>query len=121
MSALAAVPPLPVPAEPTALRERLYAALLADPPAPAALSVPGGGDGGGGAYGPFEAWLWEEWQPSLAAAGMDRESFVGVVAGCRREIWLWLAGERPWQHCAEGLAGRVVRRLPAGAADADGA
>jgi hypothetical protein len=24
-----------------------------------------------------------------------------------------VVGERPWNHCAAGLAGRAVRRLPA--------
>ncbi|MDQ3794089.1 MAG: hypothetical protein M3316_00160, partial [Actinomycetota bacterium] len=27
------------------------------------------------------------------------------------ELRLWVVGERPWDHCAAGLAGRVRRRL----------
>jgi hypothetical protein len=56
--------------------------------------------------------LWERWRPSLEAAGMDREAFVDVVVGYGRELWLWLMGERRWEQFIEGLAGRVVRRLP---------
>ena len=35
-----------------------------------------------------------------------------IVAGYDRELWLWLLGERTWAQCADGLAGRVRRRLP---------
>lgn len=35
---------------------------------------------------------------------------AGACAGYRRELWLWLAGERSWQQCASGLAGRIARR-----------
>jgi len=58
--------------------------------------------------------LWERWRPSLEPAGMDREAFVDVVVGYGREIWLWLMGERQWDECLVGLAGRVRRRLPSG-------
>ena len=56
--------------------------------------------------------LWERWRPALEPVGMDRESFVDVVIGCGRELWLWLMGERPWDQFVAGLAGRVSRRLP---------
>ena len=59
-------------------------------------------------------WLWEAWRPSLEPAGMSREAFVEVVMGYRRELWLWLMGERAWQALVSGLAGRVTRRLPGG-------
>ena len=58
----------------------------------------------------FTAWLWARWS-SLAAAGLPREAFAQVVEGYRREIWLWLAGERIWTQCCAGLAGRVSRRI----------
>ena len=58
-------------------------------------------------------WLWERWRPALEPAGMDRERFVDVIVDYRREVWLWLAGERLWEQLITGLAGRVARRLPA--------
>jgi hypothetical protein len=56
------------------------------------------------------AWLWTRWR-SLAAAGWDEEALGLVVLGYRRELWLWLAGERTWAQCCSGLIGRVNRRL----------
>jgi hypothetical protein len=44
---------------------------------------------------------------------MDRRRFLGIVIGYRNELRLWVMGERPWEHCVTGLAGRVVRRLTA--------
>ncbi len=43
---------------------------------------------------------------------MGREAFVDVIISYRREVWLWLMGERTWDQCVSGLAGRVARRLP---------
>ena len=60
-------------------------------------------------------WLWARWQPALEPDGMSREDFVDVVIANKRELWLWLMGERPWLAYLTGLAGRVVRRLPAAA------
>jgi hypothetical protein len=57
-------------------------------------------------------WLWERWRPALEPVGMDREAFVDVIISYRRELWLWLMGERQWDQCVSGLAGRVARRLP---------
>jgi hypothetical protein len=57
-------------------------------------------------------WLWERWRV-LESAGLDRARFVGIVAGYRREIWLWLMGERTWAQCCSGLIGRIERRLAA--------
>jgi hypothetical protein len=56
------------------------------------------------------AWLWDRWR-TLERYGMDRAAFVSVAVGYRREIWLWLMGERTWAQCCSGLAGRVERRL----------
>jgi hypothetical protein len=36
-----------------------------------------------------------------------------VVIANKRELWLWLMGERQWIQYLGGLAGRVTRRLPA--------
>ena len=56
--------------------------------------------------------LWEEWGEALVGAGMDREMFLRTTRGYASEIWLWVMGERLWSHCAAGLAGRLLRRLP---------
>ena len=45
---------------------------------------------------------------------MGRERFLQVVAGYRSELWLWVMGERTWAQSADGLLGRVRRRLPVG-------
>ncbi|MGH9121605.1 MAG: hypothetical protein ACRDYC_06620 [Acidimicrobiales bacterium] len=57
--------------------------------------------------------LWESWGQVLRGAGMSRDGLAAVVGGYRRELWLWVVGDRIWQQCASGLAGRVLRRLPA--------
>jgi hypothetical protein len=57
-------------------------------------------------------WLWERWRPALEPAGVDREAFIDVIISYRRELWLWLMGERMWAQLVTGLAGRVARRLP---------
>lgn len=51
--------------------------------------------------------LWEAWGETLAAEAVLRE----IAREYRYELWLWAMGERSWQQCAEGLAGRVRRRL----------
>ncbi|QYJ17184.1 hypothetical protein Rxycam_03023 [Rubrobacter xylanophilus DSM 9941] len=64
--------------------------------------------------------LWEEWAERLGAAGMDYERFLEISRGYAEEIRLWIMGERPWDHCVAGLAGRVWRRMPERAAVAGG-
>ena len=54
-------------------------------------------------------WLWERWRV-LESAGVDRARFIAIVTGYRREIWLWLMGERTWDQCCSGLIGRIDRR-----------
>ena len=56
--------------------------------------------------------LWGEWGEALAGAGMDRDRFLQIARGYSGELRLWVVGERPWDHCVAGLAGRVRRRLP---------
>jgi hypothetical protein len=94
---------LDVPSEPEDLRTGLRDALLAGQDWRAGL--------------PEEicigSWLWDRWQPVLEPAGCTREAFVDSVVAYRRELWLWLLGDRRWDQYATGLAGRVVRRIPA--------
>lgn len=56
--------------------------------------------------------LWEAWGPSLEEAGMGYDRFVEISRGYAGEARLWVVGERPWDHFAAGLAGRLLRRLP---------
>ena len=49
----------------------------------------------------------------LESAGMTEDDFGAIVVGYRREIWLWLVGERTWAQCCSGLIGRIDRRLGA--------
>lgn len=69
--------------------------------------------------GPLSRKLWEFWGEELEAAGMGYERFLQVARGYSREIRLWAVGERPWEHCAAGLTGRLLRRLPAEELEAD--
>ena len=57
--------------------------------------------------------LWEEWRADLEGAGMDYERFLEISRSYAGEFRFWVVGERPWDHCAAGLAGRLLRRLPA--------
>jgi hypothetical protein len=43
---------------------------------------------------------------------MDYDRFAEISRGYAGEFRLWVVGERPWDHCAAGLAGRLLRRLP---------
>ncbi len=55
--------------------------------------------------------LWESWGAVVEERGMDRDRFGQIVAGYGNELRLWVVGERPWEQCISGLAGRVERRL----------
>lgn len=57
--------------------------------------------------------LWEDWENLLEPSGMGHDRFLQISRGYADELRLWVVGERPWDHCAAGLAGRVQRRLPA--------
>jgi hypothetical protein len=98
-------PRLEFPEEPEALRVGLRDALLA------------GGDWREGFSDDIciGVLLWNLWQPALEPAGCSREEFVDIVVADRRELWLWLLGDRRWEQYVSGLAGRVIRRLPAAA------
>jgi hypothetical protein len=56
--------------------------------------------------------LWEEWGDYLEGAGIGYDRFMEISRSYAGELRLWVVGERPWDHCAAGLAGRLLRRLP---------
>lgn len=58
-------------------------------------------------------WFWSRWR-TLDSAGLHEDELGRIVLGYKREVWLWLAGERTWAHCCSGLIGRVNRRLASG-------
>jgi hypothetical protein len=95
---------LPLPEEPTGLRAETRT-LLEDSP------EEGGRVIGDAAF--VSDLFWEEWGEGLEEAGMGRDRFQEIARGYAGELRLWVVGERPWDHCAAGLAGRVWRRLPA--------
>ena len=97
---VATAPVLHVPDEPTARAEGWLAALRDGEDLERVLIKDDG----------LVPWLWARWR-SLAAAGLDEEDLRWIVLGYRREIWLWLAGERTWTHCCSGLIGRITRRI----------
>jgi hypothetical protein len=90
-----------VPDEPTVRAEAWLAALLDG----ADLTVVLGAEDG------LAAWLWQRWSFLAADAGVSRDAFTAMVLEYRRELWLWLAGERTWNQACSGLVGRVTRRV----------
>ena len=100
-----AAPELPLPAEPVALRAETRALVERSPADGAALISRG-------------EWiaepLWHGWGAVLEGAGMRKAQLVQITADYRRELWLWVMGERTWAQCVDGLRGRVLRRLPGG-------
>ncbi len=94
---------LPLPPEPAELRAETRA-LIEDSPEEGIRLVNTGQ--------PLADLLWEEWGAELEGAGMGYERFLQITRGYAGEIRLWVMGERPWEHCASGLAGRLLRRLP---------
>ncbi len=92
-----------LPDEPRELRAETRALLEEDPEEGARVINTGR---------PLAELLWEEWDAELLEAGMQRERFDEITRGYAGEIRLWVVGERPWEHCVAGLAGRVLRRLP---------
>ncbi len=59
--------------------------------------------------------LWRAWRPALEPLGFSREDFIDSVVAYRRELWLWLMGDRGWIPYVTGLAARVIRRVPTAA------
>ena len=94
------LPTLHVPDEPTTRANAWLAAVVEGNDLTAVLSAADG----------FVPWLWSRWS-TLGTVGVTHDEFVQIVVGYRREIWLWLAGERIWTQCCSGLIGRVSRRI----------
>ena len=95
---------LALPLEPTGLRAHTRAQADQDPAGAGALLAQGEWIAGP---------LWQVWGRALEQAGIGRERLVQIAVDYRRELWLWVMGERTWTQCASGLRGRVLRRLPA--------
>jgi hypothetical protein len=90
--------------EPVGLRERTRALAAVDPGAarwwlPFAIAA-AASEASGPALGP---------ETALGAHGgpLDLDE---ICVGYRRELWLWLVGERSWGQCVSGLMGRISRR-----------
>jgi hypothetical protein len=101
---VSAAPTLHVPDEPTVRAEAWLAAILDG----AELSDVLAADDG------LIRWLWSRWS-TLSGAGVTFDDFAAMVVDYRRELWLWLAGERTWAQACSGLVGRIGRRIPADA------
>jgi hypothetical protein len=95
-----APPALHVPDEPVARAATWLAAVQEGAAFDEVLTAPDG----------LVAWLWSRWS-ALGRTGMDPEEFGRIVLGYRRELWLWLAGERTWTQACSGLVGRLARRI----------
>ena len=95
-----AVPTLHVPDEPTGRAGHWLAQVLDGNDLSDVLQADDG----------LTAWLWSRWS-SLGAAGVTRQEFGHIVLEYRRELWLWLAGERTWVQACSGLVGRISRRM----------
>jgi hypothetical protein len=91
---------LHVPDEPTIQAEAWLTAVLNGQDLTAVLQADDG----------LTAWLWSRWG-ALDKSGVSQDAFADIVADYRRELWLWLAGERTWAHACSGLVGRVGRRV----------
>jgi hypothetical protein len=97
---VAAAPVLHVPDEPTVRAEHWLAAVLEGGELEHVLTDADG----------IVAWLWTRWR-TLASVGVSEEDLGRIVLAYRREVWLWLAGERTWSQCCSGLIGRITRRI----------
>jgi len=101
------VTPLPevelaLPPEPIYLRARTRTLAEQDPAA--AIAMLGDGEW-------ILAQLWDRWGTALEPVGIGRERLRQIAVDYRRELWLWVMGERTWDQCAGGLLGRVQRRV----------
>jgi hypothetical protein len=94
------LPTLHVPDEPTARADTWLAAVVDGHDLATVLRADDG----------LVPWLWSRWS-TLNQVGVTQEAFGDMVVAYRREIWLWLAGERIWTQCCSGLIGRVNRRI----------
>jgi hypothetical protein len=101
---ISVAPVLHVPDEPTTLAESWLAHVVDGRDLDDVLT-----DGDGS----VAAWFWSRWR-SLASTGLSEAAFARIVLDYRRELWLWLAGERTWVQCCSGLIGRINRRVAGG-------
>ena len=60
--------------------------------------------------GSIAAWLELRWR-ALRGVGIDSDAFAAIVGAMRRELWLWLRGERTWESVIGALLGRLERRI----------
>jgi hypothetical protein len=95
-------PTLPLPEEPRELKAKTRTLLEQSPEAGRQVLAEGEW---------IAAPLWDHWRELLEPRGIDRARFVQIVIGYQNELRLWVMGERPWDHCVAGLAGRVERRV----------
>lgn len=96
---------LPMPAEPVTLKTAARTLLEQAPDV--GLATLAGGEW-------IAAPLWVGWQRALTSRGIDWPGFLLIVVDYRNELRLWAMGERPWDQCIAGLAGRVIRRSAPG-------
>jgi hypothetical protein len=57
----------------------------------------------------ISSWLWSRWS-AIAADGVTGDDLTEVLSGSRREVWLWLVGERTWAQTMSIVLGRLDRR-----------
>jgi len=96
---VADAPRLHVPDEPVSTRHTWRERVLAGEDIESVVT------GGGG----IAEWLFGRWRV-LTSVGVDEAAFSVLALGYRRELWLWLIGERTWEQCCSGLIGRIGRR-----------
>ncbi len=98
--AAARLPALHLPDEPLGRKAEWRSSVLGG----TAQRVVAGDDGGVG------EWLWCRWR-ALQRAGIDEPGLRAIVVGSRRELGLWLHGDRTWVQYCSGLIGRIGRRI----------
>jgi hypothetical protein len=86
--------------DPAVLRSELRALAAADP-AGAAGELPVR----------VAAALWDDRRGDLEDMGVGLADLRAATGGFRRELWLWMMGERTWAQTASSVAGRAVRRV----------
>jgi hypothetical protein len=55
--------------------------------------------------------LWSAWGSQLETAGAESDALAAHLGSCRREVWLWIMGERTWDELARLVSGGVLRRV----------
>ncbi len=75
-------------------------ALAADRPAVARARAPRA----------LASYAFEQWREALGPLGIDGGLLLQAFERGKREIWLWVTGDRRWSQLAPSLAARVARR-----------